>query len=264
MNAKANTYFRVHGSSARKPFYDFFAILILQCGIAGLTEDFWSSEVYNYCKRTNMPIIVPAILTDDEKVYQESLLKAEHVCNLIQVDIVDGKFAASQTIGAAVVAKYLTNANLEINLMVKYPQNYVDDFVKIDHVSRVILPWETESNHQEYIYHIKNHSKQVGLSINPATPVGAILHFLDDIDLLLLLAVEPGFQGQEFKREVLDKVSEVKKAAPGLAVEIDGGIRFENAKEIAKSGADFISAGSILYKAPDFFVAWDKLVKQVA
>lgn len=210
-----------------------------------------------------MPIIVPAILTDDEKTYRENLLKAEHVCNLVQVDIVDGKFAASRTIGADVVSKYLTNVNLEVHLMVNYPENYVDDFVKIEHVSRVILPYEISGGHQEHIFHIKNHLKQVGLSINPTTPVGAILHFLDDIDLLLLLAVEPGFQGQEFKREMLDKVADVKKAAPGLAVEIDGGIRFENAKEVAKSGADFISAGSILFKSDDFFVAYDKLVNLV-
>lgn len=210
-----------------------------------------------------MPIIVPAILTDDEKTYHDNLLKAEHVCNLVQVDIVDGKFAASRTIGTGVVAKYLTNANLEIHLMVKYPQNYVDDLVKIEHISRIILPYEIEGSHQELIYHIKNHLKQVGLSINPATPVSAILHFLDDIDLLLLLAVEPGFQGQEFKYEVLDKVAQVKKTAPAIAIEIDGGIRFENAKEIAKSGADFISAGSVLFKAEDFFVAYDKLVSLV-
>ena len=210
-----------------------------------------------------MPTIVPAILTSDENVYHENLLKADHVCKLIQVDIVDGQFAANRTIGAEVVSKYLTNAYLEIHLMVKYPQNYIDDFVKIEHVSRIILPWEVESNHQEYIYHIKNHSKQVGLSINPATPVSAILHFLDDIDLLLFLAVEPGFQGQGFKREVLDKVIQVKKVAPGLAVEIDGGVRYENAREIADSGVDFISAGSILYKAEDFYVAYDKLVDLV-
>ncbi len=206
-----------------------------------------------------MSIIVPAILTNNEIAYHENLLKAEHVCGLVQIDIVDGKFADSKTVGADVVSKYLTNANLEIHLMVNYPENYIDDFVKIDHVSRIILPWEVDGNHQEYLYHTKNHLKQVGLSISPSTPIAAILHFLDDIDLLLLLAVEPGFQGQEFKAEVLKKVKQVKKIAPSLAVEVDGGIRFENAKTIASSGADFISAGSVLYKAPDFFVAYEKL-----
>jgi len=211
-----------------------------------------------------MAIVVPAILTDDENIYHDNLLKAEHVTNLVQVDIVDGKFAANKTIGPATVAKFLTNANLEAHLMVKYPLNFVDDLVKIEHVSKIIFPYEIEGNHHDYIYQVKNNLKQVGLSINPGTPIEAILHLLDDLDMLLVLGVEPGRQGQEFKEEVLDKIRAVKKIAPGLPVELDGGLRFENVSNIKEAGVDFIAAGSILYKADDFFVAWEKLTKLAA
>lgn len=208
-----------------------------------------------------MAIIVPAILTNDENTYQDSLLRAEHVCNLVQVDIVDGKFADTQTIGPSVVAKYLTNANLEAHLMVKHPLNFVDELVKIEHVAKIILPFEIDGNHHDYIYQVKNHMKQVGLSINPGTPVEAIIHFLDDLDMVLVLGVEPGRQGQAFKEEVLAKIQTIKKIAPGLAVEMDGGLRFENVSKITRAGPDFIAAGSVLFGADDFYVAWEKLSK---
>lgn len=208
-----------------------------------------------------MAIVVPAILTDNEETYHDNLLKAEHVTRLVQVDIVDGKFADTLTIGPEIIAKYLTSASLEAHLMVKHPLNYVTDLVKIEYVSKIILPYEIEGNHHDYIYQVKNNLKQVGLSINPSTPVDAILHLLDDLDMLLVLAVEPGRQGQTFKEEVLAKIKAVKKVAPGLPVEIDGGLNFENVAKVKESGVDFIAAGSILYKAEDFFVAWEKLTK---
>ena len=211
-----------------------------------------------------MAIVVPAILTDDENIYHDNLLKAEHVSNLVQIDIVDGQFAANKTIGPDVIAKYLTNANLEVHLMVKYPLTFVNDLVKIEHVSKIILPYETEGNHHDYIYQVKNHMKQVGLSINPGTPIESVLHFLDDLDMILILGVEPGRQGQTFKEEVLSKIHAVKKVAPGLAVELDGGLRFDNVEKITKAGADFVAAGSILFAAEDFYVAWEKLAKLAA
>lgn len=211
-----------------------------------------------------MAIVVPAILTDNEETYHDNLLKAEHVTRLIQVDIVDGKFADTLTVGPEIIAKYLTSASLEAHLMVKHPLNYITDLVKIDYVSKIILPYEIEGNHHDYIYQVKNNLKQVGLCINPSTPVEAILHLLDDLDMLLVLAVEPGRQGQAFKEEVLAKIRAVKKVAPGLPVEIDGGLRFENVEKVKASGVDFIAAGSILYKAEDFFVAWEKLTKLAA
>jgi ribulose-phosphate 3-epimerase len=208
-----------------------------------------------------MAIVVPAILTNDENTYHDNLLKAERVSNLVQVDIVDGKFADTTTVGTDIIAKYFSSASLEAHLMVKYPLNFISDLVKIDYVSKIILPYEIEGNHHDYIYQVKNNLKQVGLSINPGTPVAAILHLLDDLDMLLILGVEPGRQGQEFKEEVLLKIQAVKKVAPGLPIELDGGLRFENVNKIKEAGADFIAAGSILFKAEDFFVAWEKLTK---
>lgn len=211
-----------------------------------------------------MAKIIPTILTDKEEEYHDRLLLAEHVSDLIQIDVIDGKFAANTTVQTETIAKYLSSSNLEIQLMVIYPQNYIDELVKIEHVSRIIVPFEIDADINEAIYHIKNHQKQAGLSLNPNTPINAALHFFDDIDLLLLLAVEPGFSGQAFQEIVIDKVKQVKKMVPGLAVEVDGGVNFETTPKLTKAGVDFLAANSVLYKADDFYLAYEKLAKLAA
>lgn len=208
-----------------------------------------------------MAKIIPTILTDKEEEYHDRVLLAEHVSDLIQIDVIDGKFANTTTVGVETIAKYLTSSNLEIQLMVIYPQNYIDELVKCQHVSRIIVPFEIDADINQAIYHIKNHQKQAGLSLNPNTPVNAALHFFDDIDLLLLLAVEPGFSGQTFQEHVIDKVKEAKRLTGGLAVEVDGGINFDNAPKLARVGTDFLAANSVLYKADDFYLAYEKLAK---
>lgn len=208
-----------------------------------------------------MSQIVPAILTDDENIYREQLHQAEHVSNLIQIDVIDGKFANNTTIGADVIAKYPTSSSLEIQLMVNNPQEYIDPLLQIEYVTKIIFPLEVDANHHQIIYTIRNHNKKAGLSLNPKTPLNEAQQFLDGIDLLLFLAVEPGFSGQKFKQEVLHKIEESKKIAPSLAVEVDGGVTFENIGAIKNAGTDFIAANSVLFKAPDFMVAYEKLAK---
>lgn len=208
-----------------------------------------------------MAKIVPTILTSSEDEYSVRLSMAENVSDLVQVDVIDSKFADNTTVGTDVIKKYPTSANIEIHLMVVYAQNYVDELVKIDHVSRIIVPFEVEGGLMEAIYHIKSHNKQVGLSLNPATPVKIALHLLDDVDFVLLLAVEPGFSGQAFDEKVIDKVKEAKRLAPPLAVEVDGGVNFDNAPKLTEAGADFLAVNSTLFKAPDFYVAYEKMVK---
>lgn len=211
-----------------------------------------------------MSKIIPTILTNDEATYHKRLLMAEHVSDLIQIDVIDGKFAANTTIDTKIIKKYPSSSNLEIQLMVVYPQNYIDDLMHLQHILRIIVPFEGESGLPEILYHVKNHNKQVGLSLNPSTPVAAVTHMLDDIDLLLLLAVEPGFSGQKFQERVIDKVQEAKKINPTLAVEVDGGINFDNAPALSHSGADFLAVNSTLYAADDFRVAYEKLAKLVS
>lgn len=208
-----------------------------------------------------MSKIIPAILTADEKEYVKNLKQACHASDLVQIDIIDGKFAKNRTIGPDIVAKYPSSSSLEIQLLVKTPGVYINKLISLDFISRFIIPLEINENINEIIYLVKNYKKQIGISINPKTaPVKAQTYF-DDIDLLQFLAVEPGFSGQKFQNIVFDKIEEVKTLAPHLPLEADGGVNFENAKILAKLGVDFLAANSVLFKAEDFYVAYEKLAR---
>ncbi len=208
-----------------------------------------------------MSTIVPGILTSSEEDYHKRLLTAEHAADLIQVDIVDGKFANNVTIGPEIVKKYPSSSQLEIQLMVVYPLNFIDEFAKLDYVFRIIVPFEIDADINEAIYQIKAYGIQAGLSLNPETPVTAALHFFDDIDLLLLMTGRPGFSGQKLGQNTYGRIRQSKKINPSLPVEVDIGVNFENAAKLAQAGADFLVASSTLYNAADFSLAYEKLDK---
>ena len=208
-----------------------------------------------------MAKIIPGILTASENDYHKRLQMAEHVSDLIQIDVVDGKFSANTTVGTNIIKKYPTSSQLEIQLMVIYPLNYIDDLARLDCVSRIIFPFEIEGDINENIYLIKNFGKQVGISLNPETPVSVALHFFDDIDILLLMTGKPGYSGQKIGQNTYERIKQAKKLAPDLPIEIDIGVNFENAAKLASYGADFLVASSALYNAPDFYLAYEKLAK---
>lgn len=208
-----------------------------------------------------MAKIIPGILTDNEKEYQERLHLAEHVCDLVQIDVVDGLFSKNKTVGAEVIKKYPSSSQLEIQLMVNYPLNYIDDLARLDYVSRIIFPFEIEGDIYQIIYKVKNFDKQVGISINNETPVESVRHFFDDIDLVLLLTGKPGYSGQSLGGNTYQKIKDAKKFAPHLPVEIDIGVNFKTAPKLVAAGADFLVASSTLYGADDFYLSYQKLAK---
>ncbi len=208
-----------------------------------------------------MAQIIPAILTADERDYHDKLLIAEHVSDIIQIDIIDGKFADNTTIGVDIIKKYLTVSMLEVQLMVVNLHEYVSELVKIEHVRRIIVPSEVEGGLTEAIYEIRKCDRQVGLSLNPETPLDKAAGILGQVDMLLLLGVNPGFGGQPFQEIVLEKIRQAKKMSSGLAIEVDGGVNFQTAKKITTAGADFLAANSVLFEASDFRGAYDALSK---
>src|SRR4030043_1253272 len=187
-----------------------------------------------------MAVIVPGILTADEEDYHKRLLKAEHVANLIQIDLVDGKFSANTTVGVDIIQKYPSSSMLEIQLMVVWPQNYINERAKLDYVSKIIFPFEIDADTNQDLYIIKSFGKQAGLSLNPETPIKAAFHYFDDIDLLLLMTGKPGYSGQKLGENTYDRIKEVKKLTLELPVEIDIGVNFDNAAQLAQSGANFL------------------------
>ena len=208
-----------------------------------------------------MAKIIPGILTADEQEYHKRLVTAEHACDLVQVDIVDGKFAKNLTVGVEMIKKYPSSALLEIQLMVLHPRNYIETLAPLEYVSRIIVPFEIEEDVYEAIYEIKKHGKEVGLSLNPTTAVASTIHFFDDINFLLLMTGKPGFSSQKLGENTYDRIRQVKKIDHTLPIEIDIGVNFDNARKLVIAGADFLVSASALYNSPDFRVAYEKLDK---
>ena len=208
-----------------------------------------------------MAKIVPGILTNNEEEYHKRLRMAEHVSDLIQIDVVDGLFSKNTTVGVDIIKKFPSSSSLEVQLMVEFPQNYINDLARCDFVTRIIFPFETGTDVNQSIYLIKGYGKQAGLSLNPTTPVESAFHFFDDVDFLLLMTGNPGFSGQKLGENTYERIKKVKKMINEMPVEIDIGVNFENAAKLAQAGANFLVASSSLYNSPDFRVAYEKLAK---
>lgn len=191
--------------------------------------------------------IIPAILATSEEEYQSKLRKVESLSYMkwVQIDLMDNKFVQNQSIGPEAIAKYHTNLKLEAQLMVEYPENWIDELIKVK-VNRIVFPVEDNEGIEERIIHIKNHGIEVGLSINPETPVETVEPFIDTIDLVLIMSVNPGFGGQEFISGSVEKVRRIKELGWEVVIEVDGGVNEEVVKDLIDAGADNLVIGSHL------------------
>ena len=213
-----------------------------------------------------MTQIIPAILATTEEEYQKKIHQIEDSGlfkdSWVQIDLMDNKFVQNKSVGPNVIVKYPINSKLEAHLMVEYPENWIDELVKTN-IDRIIFPVEDSEGVEERIQHIKNHGKQVGLSINPETPEKKLEPFIGLVDLILVMSVHPGFQGQEFIIEVLEKASEIKKLNPNMVVEIDGGVNQDNVRQILDAGVDNLVIGSGLFEYDNLEEGLEKIWEKI-
>lgn len=211
-----------------------------------------------------MSKVIPAILVKSEEEYAKNLKIAENVTDLVQVDLVDGKFAKNLTILPDVILDHPTNARLEIQVMVEDTIKFIKELVKCPWIFRIVIPIEVKRSIFESMYLIKKNNKQVGLSLNMQTNAIQLEKYANDIDLVLILGVNPGFSGQKLNPVIFEKIHFIKTAHPNLAIEVDGGINFTNAEKIARSGVNFLAVNSALFKAQNFRFAFETLAKRVS
>jgi ribulose-phosphate 3-epimerase len=201
--------------------------------------------------------IAPSILSADFANLGEEILDVEKGgADYIHVDVMDGHFVPNITIGPLIVEaiRPITKLPLDVHLMIENPDQYIEAFAKSG-ADYITVHVEACRHLHRTIQHIKSLGVKAGVVLNPATPVESIHHIIGDIDMVLLMSVNPGFGGQKFIPEVLPKIRKVKEMAEKkgieLEIEIDGGVNPETAKQCIEAGANVLVAGSAIYNEKD-------------
>ncbi|ADJ25902.1 Ribulose-phosphate 3-epimerase [Dehalogenimonas lykanthroporepellens BL-DC-9] len=206
--------------------------------------------------------IVPAILTDDPQELTAMRDIMSGVVDWVQVDIMDGRFVPSRSIGWEEIRDARLPFGWEAHLMVENPVDYFKGF-KAAGAERVIFHYETVSDPSTVTVAAREAGLTVGMAVNPETSVEDICQWLDSLDHVLLMSVHPGFYGAKFLPEVLAKIEQLRRYAPGLTIGIDGGIKEENLLEVASRGVDDICVGSGVFRATDPAAAFQRLQAMV-
>ena len=198
--------------------------------------------------------ISPSILSADFSQLGKEIKRLEDGgADLIHVDVMDGHFVPNITIGPPVIKtlRNYTKLPFDVHLMISPVHKYIKDYADAGANIITIHP-EATNDLKESIKHIRDLGKKVGVSLNPETPLEIIENFLQDIDLVLIMSVHPGFGGQKFMPEVLEKVKKLRniiiEKKLKLDIEIDGGIDFDNNKMVIEAGANILVSGTTVFK----------------
>lgn len=197
-------------------------------------------------------LITASILAADLGRLQEEVDSVASA-DAIQVDVMDGHFVPNLSFGAPILASITTRLPLDIHLMVENPEDRIEEFLTIK-AKHITFHAETVSetvDRRALIAAIRDGKATAGIALNPETPLSTIDDVLDDVDLVLIMSVHPGFAGQSFLPEVLEKVKALRAKKPELTIQMDGGINANNAKDCIAAGANNLVAASFLFAAPD-------------
>lgn len=216
-----------------------------------------------------MTLIAPSILSADFGRLAEEIKRAEQAgADMIHIDVMDGCFVPNITIGPLIVeaVKKATMLPLDVHLMIIQPEKYIEDFVK---AGADILTVHVEAcpHLHRTVWQIKESGIRAGVSLNPATSLSSIEEIIYDIDLILIMSVNPGFGGQKFIPSTLDKINRAKKMILSnklqTVIEVDGGVKLENAKKIVQAGADILVMGSAFFEQKDYKIFMKQLRKEL-
>ncbi|MCX5718871.1 MAG: ribulose-phosphate 3-epimerase [Nitrospirae bacterium] len=184
--------------------------------------------------------------------------------DMLHIDIMDGHFVPNITIGPFIVEsiRKITSLPLDVHLMIEEPDRYLMDFIKAG-ADFLTVHYETSVHLHRTVQRIKESGVKAGVSLNPATSILSVEHILPDVDFVLLMSVNPGFGGQKFIPHIIHKITALKKIIRnrGLStlIEVDGGIKLDNAKEVVSAGADILVMGSAFFNSKDYKATIKKL-----
>lgn len=197
--------------------------------------------------------LAPSILSANFATLLEDCKKVEDArCEYLHLDVMDGHFVPNITFGPTIIKSLRKDINMifDAHLMITDPDDFIPALADAG-CDIITVHQETCTHLHRTIQNIKNHGMKAGVVLNPATPVNTIKHVLGDIDMVLLMSVNPGFGGQKFIPETIEKIKEVKSMIEerklDVLIEVDGGVKANNIKEIVDAGADVLVAGSAIF-----------------
>ena len=209
--------------------------------------------------------LAPSILSADFARLLEDVKKVENAgCEYLHIDVMDGHFVPNITLGPGIVKSLRKDVDMvfDAHLMIENPDNYIKQFV--DAGCDIIVVHQEACRHlHRTIQNIKSHGIKAGVALNPATPIDTIKYVLQDVDMVLLMSVKPGFGGQSYIPVVTEKIKELKALIDEMGldidIEVDGGVKPSNISEVVNAGANVIVAGSAIFNAGDI----DQAVKSL-
>jgi len=202
--------------------------------------------------------IAPSLLSADFLRLEEEIKATEAAgADILHIDIMDGHFVPNLTIGPFIVEsiRKVTSLPLDVHLMIEDPERYLGDFITAG-ADYLTVHYEASVHLHRTVQRIKEKGIQAGVSLNPATPLWNLDDILHDIDFVLIMSVNPGFGGQQFIHQAIEKIKTLKRLIyeKGLStsVEVDGGVKLDNLSEIIAAGADILVMGSAFFKSGDY------------
>jgi ribulose-phosphate 3-epimerase len=205
--------------------------------------------------------VAPSILSSDFSRLGDEIRAVEAAgADIIHVDVMDGHFVPNITIGPLIVeaARRSTKLPLDVHLMITNPELYVADFAKAG-ADYLVVHVETAFHLHRLVQSIREHKVKAGVALNPATPLSTLDHILPDLDMVLIMSVNPGFGGQSYIPSATPKIRELRRRIDELGltteIEVDGGVKPENAAEVIAAGADILVAGSAVFGKKDYAAA---------
>ena len=208
-----------------------------------------------------IPLIVPAILTDNFSTFKEQLAKVSKNFSSVQIDVVDGIFLPYKTFSERDELKNINSeAYFELHLMAQDPLAEIAKWAAVDSVTGAIFHIESGVNVEQCIQTIKQRGWKAGIALNPETPLEKVLPYVSMVDEILFMTVHPGQQGAPFVPAVLEKIKEYKKLHADAICSADGGINKNTIKNVVSAGADKLYIGSALTKADDTDAAHQELI----
>ena len=199
--------------------------------------------------------LAPSILSADCARLLEDVKKVEKAgCEYLHIDVMDGHFVPNITLGPGIVKSLRKDVNMvfDAHLMIENPDNYIKEFADAG-CDIIVVHQEACTHLHRTIQNIKSHGIKAGVALNPATPIETIKYVLQDVDMVLLMSVNPGFGGQSYIPVVTEKIKELKALIDemnlDIDIEVDGGVKPSNIAEVVNAGANVIVAGSAIFNA---------------